>query len=288
MRRLIIPVACLALVLTTGTAFASATSLLTLDGSTVNILEDLDYEALIDKTASPTTLDKGDYLFGIYEISDVKTDPTTGVHLPGAESFTAVFMVKVDNKSGADGAWTWDFVPASKADWLSELGIAINSPTGTIGILYSDNVKDGGSTFIDPDDVGGIPASLATVNGSRLWEIGFAGVAGEFWQATGPKDALSYYVGGNANKLGYTANLDVTWDYGGGVTLLTHDYLLFGMGDHQVQVQGGGYASDPGNFPLSTNTTFYIVGTPEPASLALLGLGLLGTGALVYKRRRSA
>jgi hypothetical protein len=306
MRRILIPMACLTLLFASSAFAGSATSLLFLDGTTVNILEDSDFESIVDlfdsngerlgNPASEPTLDIGDRLFGMYEVSNVRPDPKLGRpnNFPTTNAFTAVFYVVVTDKSGnATDGYSWTFGAVDQASWTA-LGFAGVQSASTIAIVYDDSVKDDAPNWIDEDHPGGVAASLATVNGVRLWEVGFGGIqAGEYWEAVGPSDFLLDYADGpgsdgvSQDELKFGANLNITHDYlTSGVTLLPHDYLERSRGLHTWQIQGNGEALDPGNFQLGTDTNLYIVATPEPASLALLGLGLAAFGGVLYRRRR--
>jgi CBS domain-containing protein len=221
--------------------------------------------------------------------------PTDSLHeIQRLMSKNQIRRLPVTDKSGnATDGYSWTFGAVDQASWTA-LGFAGVQSASTIAIVYDDSVKDDAPNWIDEDHPGGVAASLATVNGVRLWEVGFGGIqAGEYWEAVGPSDFLLDYADGpgsdgvSQDELKFGANLNITHDYlTSGVTLLLHDYLERSRGLHTWQIEGNGEALDPGNFQLGTDTNLYIVATPEPASLALLGLGLAAFGGVLYRRRR--
>lgn len=300
MRRLIIPVACLALLvvgLAATPAFA-ATAKTMLFPYDVNLLEDQDWELLA--TGGAPELVKGNILVGMLEIGSTENLTGPGAHnaaLNGA-TFTGVFVLQYTGETILleGGTATWHkFAPVSGWNTLAALDIfdlpAVSD--GTIALIVDNPNYDAfNAQFVDPE-TGDAADSLATaLDGTKLWELGFTGAVGadEFWYSTNvtfpPSNSLTFY-----------GSLNVTENYPGAPGLLPHDYLytlgggqFLGLGavTSQVQLRGGFQGTDPlDNFDLDTDTDFWIVPTPEPGSIALLGLGLLGIGGAVYRRRRN-
>jgi len=290
MRRILIPVLCLAALglFTAGANAGSALNLLRLDGR-INSLEDLDYETLIDTNKSGT-VDTGDYLLGMWQVQGVNYTPIAPPPTFGQDAFTAIFLLKVKTATQSGSDWIFEFEAASTSDWSTYTGTSVNMTNGgTLGVLYSDSVKDFGADWIDPTQ--SILNSLATAKGTPLWEVGFkTGASDQFWMAKTDSNLLT-----SVTTLDYAAALNVTHTYAGagGVLLSPHQHLTSAGGFSftgltQFQIEGSKGSHDPGNFALPTDTDIHIKPTPEPGSLALLGLGLAAVGGIVYRRRRKA
>jgi hypothetical protein len=303
MRRLIIPVALIALLvvgLSAGPAYAaSATSLLF--PNQVNQLEDDDWEAI--GSASGPTFVENDFLVGMFTITNV-VDATGGGggHLASVNgaTFTGVFALEYSGSSVTLGTETYySFRPVDVA-WstLAIGGVNLGLPdvsTGTVALIFDNNTvvsTDWG--FVDPN-AADIPTALGTamIAGNELWEIGFTGANGtasadEFWYSS----TISSVP---VPSLSWEASLNVVKPYAGAPTLLPHDYRydgsLLGLSAMSaVQLRGNfeSIGAESGVFDLKTDADFWIKPTPEPGSLALLGLGLCAIGGAVYRRRRRA
>lgn len=282
-----------ALGLAAGSASAASALSLLIPGS-FNGLQDLDYENFVDQ-GSTGHVDAGDILYGVFEVESMTYVPPAGPPAVNA-NFTAVFLLKVDSVETVGSDFYYHMVPGSAADWAAYVNFApVNS--NTIGILYSDTTKDFGTKYIDPT-TGTVFASIATAVGTPLWEFGFTGAADEAWTAR--------QIGADtfpaAGSISYYANVNVTNTYPAalGVALLPHDLLISDpghanplgwthdllTGSAQLQLAGDSSSLSTGVWSLGTNTTIWIHPTPEPGSLALLGLGLAAFGGIVYRRRR--
>ena len=315
MRTLTVAVFCLVAVgLVAANASANATSLLIKDGR-INTIQDLDYESLIDLDRSGTVT-QGDVFFGMYQMEGMSYTPIAPPPVIGADAFTGIFVLAVtsatftdQNGNGVfdtedvngnslldagedlnangilDGEpWTYLFGPTSAATFAAITGQVPTAAAGTIGIFYSDSVKDFGAQWIDPT-TGNINSAL----GIPLWEFGFTGAAGEFWGAI---SQVTNVLSPNTD-IGYAGALNLTGVYpgAGGVALNKHMHLAqangftFTAATH-LQLEGDKGSHNPGAWGLATDTDLHIAPTPEPGSLALLGLGLAAIGGVVYRRRR--
>jgi len=291
MRRILIPLAVLVILgIQVPTASASAVALL--EPYVVNWLEDDDFEIAF---LGGDTLEKGDVLVGMVVINPFvqtmegpnKDDQRLVVD--NKSTFTGIFAVQVASKSGS-GPYDYTFAGISQANWLALTGYTPAS-ADTKAILWSDDDAD---TYIDPSAGANFKDALATArDGVYLWEFGFddADPGDLFWEARADYDVIAD-ISGAASSLRFNAALDVT-DQGAGPNLLPFSlYDVLGASRFNgvysdVAIVGRNTLGSTGYFPVTTDSEIYLKPTPEPGTLALLGLGLLGLGGVVYRRRRS-
>ena len=299
MRRLLILGLCLSVVaLASTSANAGALSLLFPDSSTVNLLEDQDWEYLVDSDEDGL-VSEGDYLVGMIYIQDVFDAEDLSKNNTATDStFSAVFVLEVTDVSDASGLKAFTFGAAGKDVWDTledadgnNLGLSDPVDDETVGVVYDDS----SDPFQDPGAGTILADALDTAtDGTLLWEWGFReGDATEFWNAIANTDDInSLFI------LQVYASLNQTHSYAAGdsIDFLKHNFQWDGVADStnplglnvysEIQGYGGLPSVDEGHFDIATDTDFYIVPTPEPGSLALLGLGLLA-GGIVIRRRRS-
>jgi hypothetical protein len=255
----------------------------------LNMLEDDDYESGI--LASAPTLAAGDSLYGMLKVDPwVGTLDDTPAHnlvsqrFVSTNTFTGVFVITVVSATqDVNGEWDYVFGPASAADWAtataSQLAPSVSS---TMLIAYDDDDAPG---FVDP--ITGpttADAVMTAADGVKLWEFGFTQQNPSlFWTAHSQTNDISQIIAA-FGRLTFSGALDVTQQVNG-PTLLHFNYP-FSSVMSQIQFEGRNQRTGQGLFTVPTDAEIYLRPTPEPASLALFGLGLAAACGYVVRRRR--
>jgi hypothetical protein len=306
------------------TSVASAGSLSYLSPYNLNKLEDHDFEGILKKQddgsyapflpadpnipEAPVPLD-GDIFLGMWEVTGMDF---AGATAPSSFStgsdfgFTAVFALAADGTPVKDGNnLKVSFRPLTSAEWSA---ISFWMPSDavpdaawqgmTIGTIFDDHVQETANGFFTSENLDTTTKSTddwkedleTATSGAKLWEIGFTGAAAanEWWTAT-IIDAADPNV--TPKSVTWEASMNVT-RYHAGPLLLSHNAEGFVAGSifapySQVGIDGGiDNAVQAGDYWFPTDTNIWIRPTPEPGTLALLGLGLAAVGGVVYRRRR--
>jgi len=313
MRRIVIPMLCLAVLCLAATQ-SQAAGLSMLFPGTVNKLEDNDWEILIIGDQD-TLLEKGEVLLGMLEIQkSLQAENENIFKDPVLDTFTAIFAIQVKDVAlaGANDPWIgykYEFQPYDPTNWSTKfaaLGLPDMSSANSAGAIYFDHRTSTSDPFVEvvwdddndpltPEVPLPLKDSLETAwkdNTTLLWEYGWGVTGKEHWTTiTNTMDmantslAISNYVAMNVTA------------YGAGPILLPHNWLgrpastpaLKYWFPDETDIQGfGGIGSGlQGPWALVTDGDWYIKPTPEPGSLALLGLGLVACAGMVYRRRKN-
>lgn len=274
-------------------------------------LSDNSAEKLIDCTpgsigctGTAGKVDVGDRLRGIFTIESVEPGGGgTTRHLgaaSGNDELTGLFDVTVVAKfftpplpfPGSVGTYAFVFAPTTS--FAAEIG----GPAGSMVAFYQDASPD--YSRISPAcssaaNIIGDCEILATTgtSGSLLWVAGFeAGNVNQFWAASGVVTDDISVIGGLSSA-----------QTGGGFNIGLH--LLLNNGTKQLGQVGCGFPSavvttlefcgsgsllgkvgSTSPYDSFDNVDFQINVIPEPGSVALTGLALLGLGVASRRRRQ--
>lgn len=257
-------------------------------------------------------------LISMWNVQQVSYASSSDVAKPTTNTFTAISATKVASvtQTGSvtlpDGStsnsYYISFAPLTGSEWDALIsggflpGAAKPTAVGSFGTMFDDGSLDNSPSWIHPDlDEGtendGVAFhpddwdnDFATALGTKLWEFGFTGTggaaqSGEFWSAFITNGTGQFAP----STVTFTAGLNETYAHIAHPALLQHDGFNFTTGFYYDFELSGSipYSTVQGDGFYATDTDIMIRPTPEPASLALLGLGLAAFGGVVYRRRRN-
>ena len=254
-----------------------------------NQLSDNSAESLINVNGGATIVDVGDRLRGIFVIDTIEGLAGGGTRSlldgSGNNELTGVFDVTVASKTAAGGG-SFIFTFAPTASFATEIG----GPAGSAVAFF-----DGGATHnysrigCGTTGFGGTCEANVTDVGSPIWVAGFGGDS--FWQAFAFTDNIAAIGAGGSSSVGgfFNIGLELLANTSGRIFnnvvcntpagVATSGLEFCGSGS----LLGRGGASTP--YDSFDNVDFTISVVPEPASIALAGLALLGLG-LTSRRRK--
>lgn len=250
--------------------------------------EDQDVERVVGDDGDGI-LEIGERLRGVFEI-----DRTAG-NLVGQgpasilpDELTGVFELEVVGKTDIDGNGLFDFSFGPVAGGVNGLG------AGVVAAFWLDGAPD---LSVFPD-CGTIAACETAATNGALWlTVGFAGDLDEGWNADEANDNFALINTLPAANVFGTVNFALSVFFNGtgqslGLQPCANPSTCFdGVGDNMTQLTGSGTINGGlGLLEHDARSDFDFAlapQVPEPASLALFAVGLLGMGVTFRKKRNA-
>lgn len=271
-----------ALALGTGAASAGVTYY---DPVTVFHDDNLDYVYDIDQSG---TLTQGDRLVSVFEFHDsegiLAGQGTVGF---APDELTGIADITITNVLG-DGTMIFGATGAT--------GLLSGYAAGTTVAVFLDSTT--ALDVINSNCGTRAQCIAAATDGGLYFTTGFFGDADESWTSSPASggSVIATVQGGPASTAYGNFNLFQSIGINNTGLTFTETQACGGFcglgGNGFVQVAGngqilGGQGLVPAEWTARSKTNFQVSSVPEPASLALLGLGLLGLGGMRMRTKKS-